>query len=1470
MNSIKFWLRYPAVTLILTAMIVIAGVHAFMKMQRTEDPTITIRTGIVAAAYPGATSEQVEKQVTKTLEKHIFKFPEVRKEKTYSTSRPGIVIINVELEDNIKNSDQFWAKLRHEMNLTRVTELPAGVMGPVVNSDFGDTVAMLVAIHGKRYGYRELRDFADKIHDEMRTVREVGKLVTYGTQSEEIQITGSLERMAQYFANPRQVANALRERNVIQSAGSFDTDQSKVPVRTTGVFNTENEIRNVLVDVSKEGHPVYIKDFAKVERRYQDPTFMVRYDGDPCLLLSVEMQKGKNIVELGEQLDKVFQRLKVLLPPDVQIDLVADQPGMVKERIASLSHEFLIAIIAVIVVIILLLPMRVALIAALAIPTSLCGTLGVMEAMGLALHQVSIAALIVVLGILVDNAIVVIDNYVELLDHKVPRTEAAWRSASEVFVPVLVATITIIASFLPLLIITGSAGEFVMALPITVAIALAVSFIVAVFITPLLCSFFIKKGLHDHNAAETQGKKKKSLLDRLQDNYGILINIFMKRKWLAFTLGIAAFVFGVVLFAFVPQQFFPSAERNQFVIDVWMPQGTRIEATDAVMGRIEEALRSSKGVEHYATFVGQSAPRFYYNVNPQQPDGAYGQFIVNTTSVKDTTRLVKELRPALAALVPEAMVIVKELQQGSQMEAPIEVRIAGDDVGELKQLGEKVQEILDNTSNVQYVHRDYFNDSYMVDVQVNDELANRLGVTDASVSQTLYGAFDGAAVSTFWEGDRAVAIKLRLDPASRSSFTDIGNTYVESELTRARVPLRAVATLAPEWQTSRIVRRNGVHTLTIRAFPKPGVYASKILEQAMPQINDLELPAGYRIYYGGDKDNQDEVFPQMIVALAISLIAIFLVLLVQFRNISDPLVVMASIPLTLLGAIMGLIITHNPFGFTAFMGLISLCGIVVRNGIILVDYCNARIAEGATLEQAAREAGARRLRPIFLTTMAAAAGMVPMILSGSSLWSPLASVMAFGLIFSMFFTLLVIPVLFTVVKSRPVRQGTVAVVVTACVLLAGGREASAEPVKHALTLSQAVELALKQNSALKIARLKVEENDQKIVSARSQYFPQLFNNTKYVGLTDKQLITVPAGSLGNIAGTPFPDRDMKISQSRSTILYSETTLAQPTTQLLKIREANEIAKADRGIAKAELARSENETLFAVHQLYYGLLVAYKEKDAAQAAVTAARENLREAEEGMTAGNLLDVAVTAARANLLQSRQALIVAETRISDVTSELNDLLGLPSDDLLEVAEAGLPELAVLSKYQAYEEARARNGELRAAREAVEKSRHAVRAARYEYIPNVTLFAKHGYQNGAAFLEKNIAVFGVELTWNIFDWGKRKGEVGQRVAQQSQAEENLARIDKRIVIEIDKVYRKLERSKQMVDFAREELLLCRENVRLSDNRLRAGTVTVAKHAEAVAALKKAEMVELQSSLEYRLVKSELEKTIGTLAQSNN
>ncbi|HEY6020111.1 MAG TPA: efflux RND transporter permease subunit, partial [Candidatus Paceibacterota bacterium] len=800
--------------------------------------------------------------------------------------------------------------------------------------------------------------------------------------------------------------------------------------------------------------------------------------------------------------------------------------------------------------------------------------------------------------------------------------------------------------------------------------------------------------------------------------------------------------------------------------------------------------------------------------------------------------------------------------QGSQMEAPIEVRVSGDDITELKRLGEKVQQILESIPSSQYVYRDYFNDSYMMDVKVNDELANRLGITDASVSQTLSGAFDGGAVSTFWEGDRPVTIKLRLDQSARSRFADIGNTYLNSELTHARVPLRAVATLSPEWQTSRIVRRNGVRTLTVRVFVKPGYYASQLLEQAMPQIKALELPAGYRISYGGEKENQGETFPQMIVALAISLVAIFLVLLVQFRNISEPLVVMASIPLTLFGAILGLIITRNPFGFTAFMGLISLCGIVVRNGIILIDYCNEKIAGGADLEQAARDAGARRLRPIFLTTMAAAVGMVPMILSGSSLWSPLGSVMAIGLICSMFFTLLVVPVLYVIVKSRTAKSAAPILPIILCCALFSAGQVSAEPLK--LSLPEAVDLALKQNTALKISRAKVLENRERIVSTKANYFPRLSNETSYVGLSKRQMLNIPAGSMGTVPGLgPFPTQDTPIRQGSDTMLVTTTKLTQPLTQLFKINEANEIAKADHRISESDERETRLEIIFGVQQLYYGLLIAQKQKDAAQAALNAAQEGLRDSEDAARSGNVLDVVETGSRVQLLQSRQLLLTAENQISDTTSELNNLLGLPLETVLDLADIhdSYPAPQPLGQY--LQEALFSNPELQAAKDNVGKADHAVSAARDEYIPDVSLFASHTYQHGAAFLEDNIGMFGVQMTWNIFDWGSRRGVVGERRAQYIQAKENVKRLEDNITVEISRAYRKLERIKQMVEGAKEAVALQKENERLSANRLETGVIKKARYDESVAAVKKAESEELQADLGYRLAQAELDRIVG-------
>ncbi|MFZ2445157.1 MAG: efflux RND transporter permease subunit [Syntrophobacteraceae bacterium] len=1464
MDPVKFSLRYPAVTLILTAMAVMVGLYSFLYMPRTEDPTITIRTGLVIALYPGATSEQVEKQVTKTLEKHIFKFPEIRKDKTYSTSRPGLVIINVELENNVKNSDVIWAKIRHEMNEARLTELPEGVRGPIVNSDFGETVAMLLAIHGKRYGYRELRDYVDTIQDELRTIREVGKLAMYGEQGEQIWITGDLQRMSQYFADPLNVFLALRQRNIIESSGHFEAERTKIPLRTTGLFNAEEEIRKVLVDVSRTGQPVYIRDFAEVERRYQDPTFMVRYDGEPSLLLSVEMQKGKNIVELGESVRDIFNRLNSLLPPDVRVDLIANQPEVVKERITHLSHEFMLAIAAVIFVTIILLPIRVAVIAALAIPISILMTLGAMNALGIALHQVSIAALIVVLGIVVDNAIVIVDNYVDLLDRKVPVEEAAWRCVSEVIVPVLAATAAIIFSFLPLVILTGSAGEFIFALPITVAIALIVSTIVAVMPTPIFCRSLVKKGLHDHEkGAAAPGKEKFNFLNLLQAGYRVVIAFFMRHKVPAMVLGAGAIVIGVVLFRIVPQQFFPSAERNQFVVDVWMAQGARIEETDAVMRRIEAYMKGRKEIEHFAAFIGQSAPRFYYNVSPQQPDAAYGQYIVNTRSAKETPALVNDLRKSFTSVAPEAMVIVKEMQQGMSLEAPVEVRIVGEDIRELERIGSQVEELLVKVPFSDFVHRDYFNESCIVDVKVNEELANRLGITNSSISQHVDRSFNGAPVSTFWEGDRAVTILLRLAQASRSSFSDVGDAYITSQLTKARVPLRAVSTLTPEWQTSRIVRRNGVRTLTVRAFVDAGHYASELLDAARPAIEKLPLPPGYRIEYGGDKQNTDETMPEMLAALSISLVAIFLTLLLQFRQVSETLMVMSSIPLALPGAVLGLIITHNPFGFTAFMGLIALCGIVVRNAIILIDYTNEKMREGHSLEQAAMEAGERRLRPIFLTTMAAAAGVLPMILSKSSLWSPLASVLAVGLVWSMFITLLVVPVLFVIVKSRVIRPPARALATMLMAVLVLAAPPAFAETKH-LTLPEAVELALKGNSAVKIARFKVDEKGKKVDSTTADYYPRLSNDSRFVRISEQESISIPVGALGIIPGIgPLPARQTTISQGSSQFFVSATTLSQPLTQLIKIRDATKVARSDQDVAKAEARQTENDVVLAVHKLYYGLLAASKEKEAAEAGLAAALESLREAEKGVSSRTLIEVALNESRTAVLQNRQSLLTAEFQMADFNSELNNILGLPLDTVLELSDPGPVDGAVEPREVYLQVAYSGNPELEAAKATVAKARGGVKAAYDEYIPDVSLFATHAFQDGAPFLSDHQGLFGVMLSWNIWDWGKRGAVIGERKAQLSQAQENAHRINDQVAVELEKAYRKLERTKNMMDVAREALALQQERLRLASDQIKTSTIRYAKYNEVVAAVKKAESDELQARLGYKIAIAETNRIAG-------
>jgi multidrug efflux pump subunit AcrB/outer membrane protein TolC len=1467
-NPVRAALRYPQVTLVLSGMLFVAGLYALLTMPRREDPKITIHTGIVAAVYPGATTQEVEDQVTRKIEEHLFHFEEVRREKTFSTTRNGMVIINVELNKSVKDSDVFWSKLRLDMAQLKATGLPAGVLGPVVDSDFGDTVAALIAVHGGHYGPRELKDYAQIVETGLRAIPAVSKIRRIGDQKEEIDIGTSSERLAQYGVNPLKVMQALQGRNTVQFAGRVPAEQSNVPIEPGGSFRTEDQIRQVMVDVSPTGMPVYIGDLANVERVYKDATEYARIGGEQTILLAVEMHEGNNIVDFGNTMRATLKNVQATLPPDVKLDMVADQPKVVSDRIGDFFREFGIAIVAVILVTMLLLPLRVALVSAIAIPVSVSMTFGMLDACGIELQQVSIAALIVVLGMVVDNAIVIVDNYVGLLDKKVPIDEAAERCATEMAVPVLTATLAIIAAFLPLLLLSGAMGEFIRSLPIAVVISLGTSFFVAMLLTPLMARFFIRQGLVDHEQADSGAERKLTPLDHMQRYYNKIITWAMENKQAVLVWSVIAVVAGIGILRLVPQLFFPLAERDQFVMDVWLPEGTKIEATDAAVRRIEAVLSHEPLVKEYTSFLGESAPRFYYNVNPQAPAANYAQILVNTKRVKGTPQLVQKLRQRLPDVAPDAKIFVKELQQGQVMEAPVEVRISGDDIATLQTLGNQAEEVLRHTPWATYVHTDWHEDAWQVGINVREEVANRMGLTNASIAQQLAVGFEGAPVTTFWEGDRGVDVVLRLDPAERQSFQNVADTYVMSPVTGARVPLAAVASLDSQWQPGRIVRRNGVRTLTVRAFPDGHRLASEILGDARKQLDAIHLPEGYHIEYGGEFENKQEVSGEMRNALLVSLVLIFLILLFQFRTLADPLIVMAAFPLALPGAALGLLITHNTFGFTAFIGIISVGGLVVRNSIILIDYINERMKSGVELEQAALEAGERRLRPIFLTSAAAAVGVIPMILSGSSLWSPLASVIAFGLLGSMFFTLVAIPVLFVVAhrkiqtprsQNRDLRHPIAGLLILAVFALSGVAHAE----KRRITLEEAVQLAIGQNSLVKMAHLKTKEMDARVGEARANYFPVLSNQSDAAHLRSIEHMEIPMGALGvyPIPG-PVPGANASLPLGHHDFLLSTTTAAQPITQMFKIHAGVAVAHADAGIARDDARRAENEVALKMKQFYYGLLSAEQRQQAVELKIKAGEERLSEARNGVEAGAVLELKVLEGKAQIADAHHKLGSLEDAISDMKVEFNDLVGLPLDTDVELVT---PQInggdATMGDLES--EALQHNPEVAAAQQTLKKAQAGLSAAHAEFIPEIGAFAQYIHQDGVPLLTENNSALGLRMNWTLFEFGKRSGQVHERRAQVAEAEENLRHTENRVRVEIEKSVRKVRRTETGLEAARESVEAREEMRRITANQVEAKTANDSALKEADAELAEAQAELFQAEAERSTARAELERTLG-------
>jgi multidrug efflux pump subunit AcrB len=1010
---IDILLKYRELIFVVTALLVVCGVLALVEMPRDEFPEFEIRQGLIVGIYPGASSEQVEAQLTQKVENFLFQFKAIDKLKTRSISRENVMIVYVEVRATETNTDAFWGKIKHGL-VELKTELPAGVMSLTANDDFGNASAILMAVESETRSYRELENYIESFEDAVRRIPATSRVKHFGLQKEEINVYLDDAKLAHYGIKPLALYMAIKPQGDINYAGEIDDGKLIRPIHIPTDYLAANDIAEQIVFCDAEGHSVRVRDVARVVREYTKPVSHIRLNGKKSLVVSLEMLAGNNIVQYGEAVQTEIDLFMAQLPADVEVGVISNLPEFVSHSIFDFLKEFGTAIIAVILVTILLLPRRVALVAASSIPISIFITLGIMWAAGMTLQTVSLAGLIIVLGMVVDNAIVIVDAYMEKLDSGISRREAASQAVSEIFGSVFSATMVIIASFAPMIFfLTGLVGDFVRSLPATVAIALCTSLAVASILVPLLSYLFIKTGIKNSD----DSKSGKSLLTVLQTSYNKGVEQAFRFKGMVVVIGIISFAGGLFLLQSVPQESFPDFVRNQFAVEVYLPVGSSLQQTDNVMRAIEDSLLLDPRIEEVAAFVGTSSPRFNTLYAPQIPASYYGQFVVLTKTSQGANDVINEYSRRMCDSFPGARVQWKQLRMAVS-EAPIEIRISGDNIPELKQAGREVADIFRNIEGAQWVRTDFKEAQQAVQLDLKQDAASRLGFSKTFLDLSLMLGTKGFPVSTVWEGDYPVAVNLRVNERTKTSTDQVMNQYVSSQFGLSAVPLRQIVDAGPAWSEGQIAHRNGIRTLTVMVDIAQGQHASEILSKARKSINAVELPDGLSIGYGGDYESSVEDIAPLYSSLAVTVAITFLILLVQFQSIRTALIIMVTMPLSVFGAALGLKLTAYSFSVTALVGLISLIGIVVRNGIIYVSYAEElRHKHGYSLEEAAISAAKRRMRPIFLTASAAAVGVIPMILSGSTLWGPLGTVICFGLMFSLVLSLFVLPVLYRLIQS---------------------------------------------------------------------------------------------------------------------------------------------------------------------------------------------------------------------------------------------------------------------------------------------------------------------------------------------------------------------------------------------------------------------------------------------------------------------
>ena len=1009
-NLADWALRHKSIIYYFIAVLLTFGIFSFTHMGRMEDPDFTMRTMVVGVSWPGASPQQMSDQVTDKLEEKLRDLPGVDYTKSFTDGSKSVIYINLKEDLPSNKIRPAWEEARNMIN-DEWKSLPSGVQGPSINDRFDDVYGTIYALSGDEFSYEEKRQQAENLKRQLLSVPNVKKITLIGVQEKSLDVTINKDKLASYQVSTQQLLTALKQQSAMVPAGMVNTDTNNVYLRINGVFDSVDAVKNMPIRINNQ--TIRLGDIADVTMTYKDPSSpQFYYEGKPAIGIAISMDAGANNIEFGKAIDTKLKELKTTIPAGLSLDQVSNQPHIVKESIGDFSQSLFEAIAIVLLVSFASLGIRTGIVVALTIPVVVSTTFVLMYENGIYLHKVSLGALILALGLLVDDAIIV----VEMMSVKLEEGFNHWRAATFAYestaFPMLSGTLITCAGFLPLALAEGMVAEFTKSLSIVVFMALILSWIASVLVSPVLGYKIIE---NKAEKPESEWTRRDHIMHRLKTvfyaRFESLLHWALGHHKAVLLLTLGAFILSLLSFPLIKQEFFPSSTRNEIIVSMQFPQSSSIDYTQNQAKSLDALLKDNEHIDHFTTYVGEGSPRFVLTLEPELPRANFMQTIIVTKSLEDRDALFKDLQDQLNDQYPSALINMQFVQIGPPSKYPVMLRVSGPDASEVKTIANDVKAKMQEDKDLHNIAFDWPDTEPVAQIHIDPDKARMLGINSYAVSLHLQSLLSGTKSGEYYEGNQTIPVTFRLSGNENHNLAALSSLPIQTG-NGSYVPLSQIATISMSQEEGIIWHRNMMPTISIHANIGPGVLGNAKTKEIYNKLAEYRqnLPTGYSIDLDGSAEKSVTAVQKLLVPMPIMLFAIMTILMFQLKRIALMFMALFTAPLGLIGVVLALNITRTPLGFMAILGIIALSGMIIRNSIILLDQIEIHRAEGQSAREAIINSATLRFRPIMLTAIAAILGMIPLM--GSVFWSPLAIAFSGGLLVATILTLIVLPVMY--------------------------------------------------------------------------------------------------------------------------------------------------------------------------------------------------------------------------------------------------------------------------------------------------------------------------------------------------------------------------------------------------------------------------------------------------------------------------